>query len=179
MFDWLTTLIDLIASAVPRFTKIRATHRGIRWPFCGKPHEMKPGIRFIWPLFDEYDVMVVARQTDDLPPQTLTLSDGTTVAVAGLTIYEVEDVVAAYGERNWDITSTVKDLSMAAIAEVVTKLTKDDLKDLSSINSRITKRVRAWSKEYGVRVERCRLIEISVARTIRHLGVDIQCVSNV
>lgn len=178
MFGWIADLIDLVASFVPRFVKIRATHRGVKWPFCGKPVAMQPGLRFVWPLFDEYDVIVVARQTDKIPPQTLTLSDGTTVAVAGLTIYKVEDVVAAYGERNWDITSTIEDLSMAAIAEVVTKLKKEDLKDIARINSRITRRVRAWAEEYGVRIDRCRLVEVSTARTIRHHGVNIQCVSS-
>lgn len=178
MFDWLAVWIEHLFQVVPRFTKIRSTHRGVKWPFCGKPKEMKPGLRFIWPLFDEHEIVVVARQTDDLPPQTLTLADGTTVAVKGLTIYEVEDIVAAYGERNWDITSTVKDLSMAAIAEVISKLTKEDLKNLRKINSRITRRVRAWSVEYGVKIERCRLVEVSVARTIRHLGVDISCVGS-
>lgn len=178
MLTWISQFFDLILSAVPRGIKIRATHRAVKWPFCGKPIELKPGIRFVWPLFDEYEIIVVARQTDDLPPQTLTLSDGTTVAVCGLTIYSIEDVVAAYGEFNWDITSTVKDLSMAAIAEVVTKLTREDLKQVSRINARITRRVRAWSEKYGVKIEQCRLVEVSVAKTIRHLGVEIQCVGS-
>ena len=179
MFDWLAAWIEHVFLVVPRFIKVRATHRAVKWPFCGKPKEMKPGLRFVWPLVDEWEIVVVARQTDDLPPQTLTLSDGTTVAVAGLTIYKVENVVAAYGERNWDITSTVKDLSMAAIAEVVTKLKKEDLQNLAKINGHITRRVRSWAEEYGVKVEKCRLVEVSVARTIRHLGVELTCVSNV
>lgn len=179
MFDWLAAWIEQLLMVIPRFVKIRATHRMVKWPWCGKPIEKKPGLRLVWPLFDDWEVVVVARQTDSLSPQTLTLSDGTTVAVAGLTIYQVDDVVAAYGERNWDITSTINDLSMAAIAEVVTKLTKGDLQSLSRINSRITRRVRAWSEEYGVKVERCRLVEVSVARTIRHLGVEISCASSV
>lgn len=175
MFDWITQFFDFFVSWFPRWTKVRSTHRLVRWPFCGDPIEGKPGIRFIWPIFDEYEIVVVARQTDPLPPQSLTLNDGTSVAVKGLTIYEVEDVVAAYGKRNWDITSTVNDLSMAAIAEVVSKLSKEDLQNLSKINARITRRVRAWASEYGVKVERCRLVEVSVARTIRHLGVDFSC----
>lgn len=173
MFDWVGAFFEHLISAIPRFVKIRRTHRGVIWRFCGKPRELKPGLRFVWPMLDEYEIIVVARQTDDLPPQTLTLMDGTTVAVAGLTIYEIDNVVAAYGEFNWDVTSTIKDLSMAAIAEVVTKLTRDDLRNISKINSQITRRVRAWSGEYGVKVERCRLVEVSVARTIRHLGVHL------
>lgn len=178
MFEWLNRFIELLVSIFPRGEHIRSTHRGVIWRFCGEPKELKPGIRVVWPLFDELEVVVVARQTDDLPPQSLTLSDGTSVAVKGLSIYSIENVVAAYGKDNWDITSTVKDLSMAAIAEVVTKLTKDDLKNLSKINARITRRVRAWATEYGVKIERCRLVEVSVARTIRHLGVDITCVGS-
>lgn len=179
MFSWIADFFDLIISIVPRFIKVRATHRMVKWPLCKDPVEKLPGLRFIWPLFDDYEVVVVARQTDDLPPQSLTLSDGTSVAVCGLTIYEIEDVVAAYGERNWDVTSTVKDLSMAAIADVVSRLKKEDLKDIRRINSRITRRVREWASKYGVKVERCMLVELSVARTVRHLGVEIQCVGNV
>lgn len=178
MFAWIADLLDLIISVVPRFAKVRATHRMIKWPFCRAPVEKKPGLRIVWPLFDDFEIVVVARQTDKIPPQTLTLADGTTVAVAGLTIYSIDDVVAAYGERNWDITSTIEDLSMAAIAEVVTKLKKEDLQAITKINSRITRRVRAWAEEYGVKIERCRLVEVSTARTIRHLGVEIACVSS-
>lgn len=173
MLQWVTQFLDLIISVFPRFVKIRATHRGVKWPWCGRPVEMKPGLRLIWPLVSEWEVVVVARQTDPLPPQSLTLSDGSTVAVKGLCVYEVEDVVAAYGERNWDITTTVQDLSMAAITEVVTKLTRQDLKNLSKINGRVTRRARSWLKDYGVKVERCRLVEVSVSRTIRLLGSDI------
>lgn len=173
MFDWIYRFIDLFVSIFPRLVKIRATHRGVKWPFCREPREMLPGLRIVWPIFDEWDVIVVARQTDDLPPQTLTLADGTTVAVAGLAIYKVGDVVAAYGERNWDVTSTLRDLSMSAIAEVVTTLRKEELKNLGPINDRITSLVREWSEEYGVEVQSCRLVEVSVARTIRHLGLQI------
>lgn len=173
MLQWVTQFLDLIISVFPRFVKVRATHRGVKWPWCGRPVEMKPGLRLIWPLVSEWEVVVVARQTDPLPPQSLTLSDGSTVAVKGLCVYEVEDVVAAYGERNWDITTTVQDLSMAAITEVVTKLTRQDLKNLTKINGRVTRRARSWLKDYGVKVERCRLVEVSVSRTIRLLGSDI------
>ena len=177
MFEWVATFFEHIVACFPRFVKIRSTHRGVKWPRCGEPIEMTPGLRFIWPIFDEWEIVVVARQTDPLPPQALSLKDGSTVAVKGLTIYEIDDVVAAYGKRNWDITSTVQDLSMAAVAEVVAKLSKEDLQNLSQINSRITRRVRAWANEYGVKIERCRLVEVSLSRTIRHLGVG-QCVSN-
>jgi regulator of protease activity HflC (stomatin/prohibitin superfamily) len=173
MLDWITQFIDLIISVFPRFVKIRATHRGVKWPWCRKPVQMQPGLRIVWPLVTEWEVIVVARQTDPLPPQSLTLADGTTVAVKGLCVYEVDNVVLAYGERNWDITSTVQDLSMAAITEVVTKITREELKSISKINGRITRRVRSWLKEYGVSVEKCRLVEVSVSRTIRLLGNDV------
>lgn len=173
MLDWITQFIDLLMSVFPRVVKIRATHRGVKWPWCRQPVEMKPGLRIVWPLVSEWEVVVVARQTDPLPPQSLTLADGTTVAVKGLCVYEVDDVVAAYGERNWDITTTVQDLSMAAITEVVTKMKRADLQCLSKINGRVTRRVRSWLKEYGVKVERCRLVEVSVSRTIRLLGSEV------
>lgn len=176
MLAWISEFLDLIISFFPKMVKIRATHRGVKWPRCGDPVEMRNGLNWLWPIVTDYEVVVTARQTDPLPPQSLTLSDGTPVAVCGMTIYEIDDVVAAYGQRNWDVTSTVKDLSMAAIAQVVTKLKKDDLRDLSLINRRVTRRVRAWAEKYGVRIEQCQLVEVSVARTIRHLGVNDSCV---
>jgi hypothetical protein len=173
MFDWIARFMDLIVSLVPRLVKVRATHMGIKWPFCGEPRPMKPGLRCVWPLVDEWDVIVIARQTDALPPQSLTLADGTAVAVSGLAIYSVSDIVAAYGKRNWDVTSTIQDLSMAAIASVVSSLIKEDLRNLKEINEGITAQVQEWAKEYGVKVESCQLVEISVARTVRHLGMQI------
>ena len=172
MFDWLASILDIFGSFFPRFVHIRTTHQGVKWPFCGQPKAMKPGLRFVWPLVDQYEIIVVARQTDTLPPQCLTIADGTTVAVKGLAIYSVEDIVLAYGTKNWDVTTTVQDLCMAAITEVVSKLEKSDLRDLAKINGRITRRVRSWLTEYGIRLEKCRLVEVSVARTLRLLGSE-------
>lgn len=170
MLDWLSRLIELLVSFVPRLVKIRATHRGVKWPRCRQPVEMKPGLRVVWPLVSDYEVFVIARQTNSLPPQSLTLADGSTVTVKGLTVFSIENVVAACGQRNWDVISTVEDLSMAAITETICKLTREDLRRLSGINSRITRKARTYLKEYGVEVERCRLVEISSSRTIRLLG---------
>jgi regulator of protease activity HflC (stomatin/prohibitin superfamily) len=170
MLDWLTKILDLIISFVPRMVKIRKTHGGVRWPRCGEPVEMKPGISVVWPLVTDWEVVVVARQTEPLPPQSLTLADGTQVTVKGICVYSICDVVAAFGERNWDISSTVGDLSLAAISEVVCRLDKEKIKHMSKVSAQITRRARAKLEEYGVRVEKCSLIEISLSRTIRLLA---------
>lgn len=170
MLEWISKFIDLFVSVFPRMVKIRSTHMGVRWSMCGPPRAMKPGLRVVWPLVTEWDVWVTARQTDRLPAQSLTLADGTTVAVKGMSIYSVNDIVKAYGAKNWCMTSTVEDLSMAAITEVVSKLERIDLQDLDKINALVTEKAAAWLEEYGASLECCRLVEISCCKTLRLIG---------
>lgn len=170
VLNWVSEFIDLIISCVPKFVRIRATHRGVKWPRCKKPVALSPGIHWYWPIITECDLLVVARQTNQLPPQSLTLADDSNVSVSGVTVFSIDDPVAAIGEKNWDTDTTVDDLSRAAITEIVSECDSDQMRNLSDVNRRITELCRELLRPYGVNVEACKLLEYCESTTYRILG---------
>lgn len=170
LFEWVGRFIDLLVSCVPRFVIIRATHLGVKWPRGGKPVGLEPGIRWFWPLVTDMDIVVAARQTNQMPPQSMTLKDGSDYSVRGVCVYSIYDVVLAIGEKNWDVDQTVTDLSQAAISEVVAECDEDSIGNLTENNKRITEKCQSLLEKYGVAVETCRLVECVQSTTYRILG---------
>ena len=170
MLDFVAAFFDTILSIVPRLIKVRATHRGCVWPRCGKPRELKPGLHWVLPAWSEWELFPVARQSNILQPQSLILSDGTQVVLKGVVVFRIEDIVAAIGGKNFDCDTTVNDLALASISEVLSTVTKEDLKDLVGLNKKITRRGRQLLRGFGVYVDRIRLVDLTTCRTIRLLG---------
>lgn len=176
MFDWLASLFDTLVSFVPRFTIVRATHAGVKWPRGGAPVELKPGLRWYWPLVTEVEVIVAARQTNLLQPQSMTLRDGTQWTVRGVCVFFVNDVVAAIGEKNWDVDTTVDDLCRAAIFRVVSRCSRENIHDVSRLNEAVTEKARKSLRMFGVRVHSCELVESTQARAYRLISDGAEAV---
>lgn len=170
LFEWVGRFIDLLVSFVPRFGVIRSTHLGVKWPRGKKSVGLGPGIHWYWPLLTEMEIIVAARQTNQLPAQSLTLADGSDYSVRGVCVYSINDVVAAIGQKNWDVDQTVTDLSQAAITEIVMECDEDSIRNLKGINKQITERAQELLNQFGVAVSACRLVECVQSSTYRILG---------
>ena len=157
-FAWLSEIFNGLLSFVPRPVIVRATHGGVKWRFGRNPREMKPGWHWYWPFTTEIEVIVTARQTHDLPtPQAVETRDGVAVAVGSLIVYSIKDVVQAIGERNWDVDSTVNDITKAAIVGVVNNWNYSDLRDelTKGVENELTDLCKKNLRQFGVYVHRC------------------------
>ncbi len=163
--DWINDIISALLSFVPRRIIVRATHSGVKWRWGANAIEMKPGFHWYWPFSTEMEVIPTARQTLNLKTQALMTSDKQQVVVGALAVYTVSDVVRAIGKRNYDIDATVYDITQAAIVEVVTKWTLDNLlQNISgSVENQLTRRVQKRLRQFGVRVQRAALTDFSTA----------------
>jgi regulator of protease activity HflC (stomatin/prohibitin superfamily) len=123
----LSDIFNAFLRCIPRPVIIRATHGGVKWRWGRYVKEMQPGWHWVWPLTTEWEIIVTARQTNNLPNQALVTSDKQQVVAGALIVFSVKDIVQAIGERNWDVGATVNDISEAAIVGVVTKWKLDDL----------------------------------------------------
>jgi regulator of protease activity HflC (stomatin/prohibitin superfamily) len=124
------------------------------------------------------DQIVVARQTLNLPTQTLMTRDKQQIIVGAFVVYNIKDAVQAIGERNWDVESTVGDITQAAIVEEITKRTLDELLEGvsggrdSNLSKALTGNCRKQLRPFGVRVWRCGLTDFSTSRVYRLIGND-------
>jgi regulator of protease activity HflC (stomatin/prohibitin superfamily) len=173
MFEWLAEFLRILALVIPRRIIVRATHGGVKWPWGRRPVEMTPGFWWYWPCTTEQEVIVTARQTLALPPQSLLTRDRKQVVVGTLVVYEIDDVVEAIGERNWDVDTTINDVAQAAVVEVVTRRSVEEILHgvTDGITEELTARCREQLAEFGVYVHRVGLTSFSECRILNLVGI--------
>ncbi len=171
-FSWLSDIFNAILKFIPRPIIVRATHGGVKWRFGKWVKEMKPGWHWIWPLTTDYEIIVTARQTNHQPGQALSTRDKKQVVVSVLVVFSVKDVVRAIGEQNWDVGTTVNDITQAATVEVVTRWNLDDLlgKVSGKVKEELTEEVRKQLRQFGVYVHKVCLTELSPCRVFKLVG---------
>lgn len=179
-FSWLGQIFEAMLQFVPRRIIIRATEGGVRWSLWKEPKEMRPGIRFYWPLITDIEVIIVARQSFNTPREPLQTRDGVEVVAGGVVVYNINDVVQAVGKLNWSPEDTAQDIVQAVLADVVTSHEHDYLlANLSGeVEDEITAKCRKQLRKYGVYVERAGLCAFSSSRNWHHSGIEIQVVNN-
>jgi regulator of protease activity HflC (stomatin/prohibitin superfamily) len=171
-FSWLSDIFNAILKFIPRPVIVRATHGGVKWRFGKWVKEMKPGWHWVWPLTTDHEIIVTARQTNHQPGQALSTKDKKQVVVSVLVVFSVKNVVRAIGEQNWDVGTTVNDITQAATVEVVTKWNFDDLLENVSgkVKQDLTDEVRKQLRQFGVYVHRVCLTELSSCRVFKLVG---------
>jgi regulator of protease activity HflC (stomatin/prohibitin superfamily) len=169
-FEWLGKLMDALLAFLPRRIIVRATQRGIRWRFGRNVKELKPGWYIYWPLISEVEVIVAARQTNSLPRQDLMTRDGIELKVKAIVAYSVDNAALAIGEQNWDVDTTVNDITQATIASAIAAMPFNQLlEEMASeaLVKKLTKAARDQLRSFGVKIDRVRITDLHRNRAIR------------
>ena len=115
-------------------------------------------------------MIVTARQTLTIPEQVLATKDGKKVVVKTLVVYKIRDVEHAIGRVNWDVDSTVNDLTQSAVVRVVATHTYDEimkgLADATLITT-LTREVRKELRQFGVHVVRSKLVDFAECKVFK------------
>lgn len=171
-FAWLNQLFQAIFQFFPRVLIVRATHGAVKWVYGKKIVSLGPGLHVYWPLTTEVEVLVTARQTLAIPDQVMVTKDGKKVVLKTLVVYRIPDVVRAIGKLNWDVDTTINDLTQSAVARVIVTHTYDEvmygLAD-ESLTRTLTKEVRKELRQFGVHVSRCKLVDFADCRVFKLL----------
>jgi regulator of protease activity HflC (stomatin/prohibitin superfamily) len=131
-----------------------------------------PGLHWYWPLVTEFYTTAIVRQTQNLPVQAAVTKDKIAVAVSGIVVYKIVDIVAALS-KTWDFNDTLSDVSMTAILAYVRTHTYDELIE-GSAQDNLTKRVRQALRRYGVSVAQVGLTDLTEATALNHIGASWQ-----
>jgi len=131
---------------------------------------LAPGLHVYWPLTTEVEVIVTARQTLTIPEQVLATKDGKKVVVKTLVVYKIRDVEHAIGRVNWDVDSTINDLTQSAVVRVVATHTYDEImKGLAdeTLITTLTREVRKELRQFGVHVVRSKLVDFAECKVFK------------
>lgn len=176
--SWLAQLIDRLFVWVPRCLIIRSTHGGVKWrtkllDALTPPDviELKPGLHWYWPLISDLAMIVTARRPVDIPTMSLLTYDGKSVIVSASVVFRINNVTLALGERNWDVDSTLVDITQNLIFDAIrARQFVDLLANPGGLKDEITERARSELKKFGILVERVLLKDFDTSRTYRVLG---------
>jgi regulator of protease activity HflC (stomatin/prohibitin superfamily) len=155
---------------VPRIIIVRATHGGVKWKRGHKVVAMNPGLHVYWPLLTDIEIIVTARQTLALPIQVLTTKDQKKVVVGTVVVYKIKDVIHAIGRMNWDVDTTINDITQAAVTSVIAKHSFQEIIDMigdDKSESTLTDAVRKELRPFGVSVRRCKLVDFADCRVYK------------
>lgn len=146
---------------------IRSTHKAVKFVRGSKLKSVEPGLCFYWPLITELDIVAAARQTKNLPPQRLTTKDDVRVMCSGVVIFRVRDQVLAIGQ-SWDYEDTIRDVSMGAIASLITDMKYDTLRSEMSgeVERRLTILCKKRLRRYGIGVSSCLITDFCKSHVI-------------
>lgn len=172
-FAWLSELFQWLGRFIPQVLIVRATHGGVKWVRGKIVKELKPGWHLYWPITTDYEIIVTARQTGNLPSQVLMTADQKNVVVAVVIVYRIANVIRAIGEKNWNPDDTVRDIAQAAVVGSVTKLTLDELLE-KGVEQELTQECRRQLAKFGIAVYRCFTTDLSTCRVHKMLGADFR-----
>lgn len=163
---WLGDLIQALLKFFPRLVLIRETHRGVKFRRDGNATLMRPGLRVWWPLIADVEIVAVARQSIDLPTQTLTTRDGHAVAASAVVVYRIADAVKAY-TTSWDFDSTIRDVARVAFRDYLIGHDLDTLlENVSQGDKVLVKTLREALTPYGVRVLQVGITDLAVTKVV-------------
>jgi regulator of protease activity HflC (stomatin/prohibitin superfamily) len=171
-FAWLNQLIQAFYQLFPRILIVRSTHGGVKWVRGKHVKLLKPGLHVYWPLVTDVEVLVTARQTLAVPDQVMVTKDNKKVVVKTLVVYKIPDPVKAIGKMNWDVDTTVNDLTQSAVARVIATHTCEEImagiRD-ESLTKTLTKETRRELRQFGVHITRCKLVDFADCKVFKLL----------
>jgi len=178
-FEWLNEIISGLLKFVPRPVIIRATHGGVCWLFGKYVRELKPGWHWIWPLIMDWLDIVVARQTNNIETQTVETKDGIPVSISMVVVYSINNIIAAIGEKNWDVDTTVNDISQVALTGIVNTNEYEYLRLhlTGEIQTKLTEYCRRELKKFGVQVSHTGIVNFAKAEVKVIFGLKTNHIS--
>lgn len=171
MMSILQPILDVVRS-FRICTLLRPDQRGVRL-FAGKvvDGQLGPGgLHWCWPVLGEIDTVTSAVQVVDVAEQSLTTSDGVSVAVGvKLSIRVADPVRALYGV--WDIDHAVRTEATGFVAAAITDRTWENcLSEYEEIQDEITHALRKPLADWGVRVHEVKITDLCRSKCLRLIG---------
>lgn len=187
-FGWLEKIFNALFSFIPHLIIVPVTHAGVKYkggrivaplrsdngiflPYLNV-HKFpiltlkRSGVHIYWPLITKFELVPIKRQTTNLVAQYLCTSDGVSVGVSGVLVYEVDNIIRLLTEC-YDFEDTIRDLALLCIKNVITSHTLLQLTQTAKIvDAELTEELGNVLEDYGIKTIRCTLSDMVPCKTI-------------
>ena len=128
---------------------------------------MEPGINIVLPFLDRVTLVKSAReQVLEISPQPCTTSDSVSVSVSGIMYWQINDLKKA----RYNIENVDKSLIVSLATQIQTQIGRCDLDNIiggqERINGEILEGISSDTKDWGIKVLRVRLGEITIPTSV-------------
>jgi regulator of protease activity HflC (stomatin/prohibitin superfamily) len=179
---WVGWIAEWLGKFIPRWMLLDTREGGVkfqtlllrdlalgRWDASVKLVPLGPGLHAWWPAVSEIRTTILARQSINLSTQTVTTADGKAVAVGGVIVYRIADVVPLVC-HTWTPDTTVRDVTAGAVHDVCSGLSWADLqreKCDGSLMARLQRELASRLEEFGVVVLSATLTDFAPTRVLK------------
>lgn len=171
---WVGAIFDWLGKWIPRWTVLDTTEGAVKyigsfWSEGVTTVACGPGVHWYWPVTTLWQMYPTARQTDNLPTQTFCTKDDKVIAVGGMLIYAVDDIVKLVTTTHSPMMA-VQDIALTSIHDVCCNLTWEELKDeqrRGTLDTKLKNTVQRQLADYGVRVLKCMLTDLAPTRVLK------------
>ena len=162
---WIGQIAAWVRQFIPKWVIIPTTHGGVKWVKGKRIVELGPGIHWYWPVVTLLQTYPIVRQSVDLRPQVMVSRDQKTFSAGVVVTYTVKDLKQLLS-TTFDPDEVMGEISLAAIYDVLTKLTLDELQT-AAISTALTRAIQQLVSPYGVHVVRAALTEMAPCRVVK------------
>ena len=163
MFDKIISLIQQFFHVLVPFYTIDEWERAIILR-NGKYHRtVGPGLYMKIPVIEMVWKHTVITQSIDIPPQSVTTSDGKNVVVKGIirfSIYDIRIFLTTITEPK----DVLMDTTGGMIRDIIEQTEWDNL---VNVDKRLTHEVSRFVKKWGIKVDKVTLTDLQIANSIR------------
>lgn len=177
---WIGQIAEWLGRFFPRWQVLEPTQAAVKvvglslWP----PHWREDHPRIVsqlrgivtwWPAVTAITIHPIARQANNLQSQTIVTTDGKTFVVAGMIVFEVDNVEQLVCHV-YDPDDTIRDVALAAVHDACVKFSSDELLTAAR-TSKLDTAMRTEAKKqlalYGVNVIKLQLTDLAPGRVLR------------
>ena len=181
-FGWIQQIAAWIGQFFPRWKVLDPANAALKvvgWSFrpsrraCHLVYQ-REGIVVWWPATTELLVHPVARQANNLPAQTIETTDGKTYAIAGMIVYEVNDLEKLLTTA-FDPDDTIKDIAVSCVHRAASGRSQAELKAAAAdggLERAMKEEAVRQLKPYGVRVVKLQLTDCAPCRVFRLMNSE-------
>jgi len=138
MLWWIILVIIAVVYVLLGLRVITEYQRGVRFTLGKFSGQMKPGLRFVAPIFQTYQKVDIRVKAVDVPEQDCITKDNVSVNVNAVLYYKIRDAVKAIIEVE-NFMYAISQLAQTTMRDVVGEV---DLDNLLSSRDAISKRIR-------------------------------------
>ena len=168
-FGWIGQIIEWFGRFIPRWEILDTTEGAIKYKRGKTPIFCGPGIHWWWPAVSKFVSFPIARQTTSLPTQTIVTADNKVVAISGLIVYRVEDLMKLL-PTTYQPDQAIGEIALTAVHRVCCRLTWEELtlrQRMGTLGTRLRKAAQRELEDYGVRIIKVQLTDLAPARVFK------------